>query len=873
MGFSEWSEKANEATLAKEAKKAIFIDEVKMVKTAQVVKIFKTFLFSQHRQVRSNRERPSQMPFVNFILISIKYFHDWIDMFLNFNTFAFYMLGNRLPWEQPKMKKILLLLFFIANYFACLNGQSLLQKADIAYQNRKYSEAIEVYREYITRSGKETYVVTIPLANCYYYTDDYANAQKFYAKTPVKDMTAKDWLNYGELLRKQGQYSDALKKYNRALYCPQKNVAESRIRLAIKACEKDQENNAAPADSSQLLNQLKMKKFIGTAEFSFNGKMVYYTKLVTVNGKTMYKLYSARLNNSTAEWERETLLSFCKSAYNYAQPALSLDNKTMYFSSDMPGSLGGMDIFKVVKNGSRWSEPVNMGSVINTDKNELYPYITPGGYLSFTSDGHSGYGGLDAYWVEEENGKPVGIKHAEMPINSSYDDFAALIDPDSDMPVVEEEKEEVVEREAVNEDLQQREVEELEEQLPVVVPEEDDSLLMAQHKAYEDSLQQVAYQDSLEQVAIAQAEADSIEQVRIEEEQEEALLVAKETAYNDSLRQVAVEDSLQQIAIAQEAAVEEETAEEEVLVEEDTVEVVEEELVAEAETEEGIVADAVVVEGAEDIVKESVEAEKIEPEAEKTETVIEDVSEEAVKKDVEGELEEWTERNYEELGVVNTFLVDALSSQLLKNATFVVIDNISKENVIEGSANQAGVIELDLKSAGVVEGRPVTITAKVDYGDFSSYSLELISNKIVAYDDTHPIMLIPVMAKRDKVKDNIVANKDVIGGNAFAYNGTELTDEGKKYLDAWVDFLIMNSNVKIKLMTHTDSRGEVSYNFNLSQKRAYAAKRYLIEQGVNHIQVIARGYGERYPLVKCKDCSEMEYDINRRIEVEVINAN
>nr|MDA3852625.1 OmpA family protein [Bacteroidales bacterium] len=61
-------------------------------------------------------------------------------------------------------------------------------------------------------------------------------------------------------------------------------------------------------------------------------------------------------------------------------------------------------------------------------------------------------------------------------------------------------------------------------------------------------------------------------------------------------------------------------------------------------------------------------------------------------------------------------------------------------------------------------------------------------------------------------------------------------------------------------------------NFKLSQRRAFAAKRYLISKGVSHMQVIARGYGERYPLVDCKVCTEREHDINRRIEMEVINS-
>ncbi len=664
--------------------------------------------------------------------------------------------------------KYFLVLFFIVISLS-LEAQSLKQRADNEYNERNYASAISSYQTYIKETGVVSSSVSRNLANCYFYTENYSEAQKYFEKVSPKEMTAQDWLNYGDLLRRLGMFSQAMAKYNRALHCPYKDVSEARISIAVKSCEKamKKETNASSLDSLELMEQFKRKRYVGVAEFSPGGKRVYYTKEVKVHGKKIYRIYSARLNITGAQWEDEKLLSFCDGTYNYAHPALSQDGKTMYFASDMPGTLGGMDIFKVEKKGNGWGTPVNLGSVVNTDGTDMFPYVTPGGYLSFSSNGHPGYGGMDAFWVEMQNGKAVSIKHADQSINTSLDDFSALINPDK----MEEE-------------------------------EEDATALMLAQQARQDSIEQVRLAEKMKADSIAKAKLLAARQQAKQDSIENVMLAARQKAYQDSLRLVAYQDSIKE-------------------------------------------AELLAAQIAED---------------------------EAKAKEEQDEVKEWKAREYEHLGVVNTFLVDALSSQLLKNAKFVVVDNVTKEELIVGNADNAGKISLDLKSAGIVGGQAVTITAMVNYGSFSSYTIEMLSNKVMAYDGTHPIPLVPIMAKRDKLKHNIVANKEVVGGNAFVFNDSELTEKGKEYLDAWANFLIMNPDVKIKMMAHTDTRGEVSYNFKLSQRRAFEAKSYLISEGVSHLQVVARGYGERYPLVKCKECTEREHNANRRIEIEVINT-
>ena len=122
---------------------------------------------------------------------------------------------------------------------------------------------------------------------------------------------------------------------------------------------------------------------------------------------------------------------FCSDDFDCAHPALSLDGNTLYFASNMKGTKGGMDIFSVSKRGSKWSRPRNMGSVINTAASEVFPYVTPEGDLTFASNGHPGFGGLDVFWTRKVKGK-LEVYNAYQPINSTYDDFAAVMRPEKD---------------------------------------------------------------------------------------------------------------------------------------------------------------------------------------------------------------------------------------------------------------------------------------------------------------------------------------------------------------------------------------------------------------------------------------------------------
>ncbi|MGC6470418.1 MAG: OmpA family protein [Flavobacteriales bacterium] len=119
---------------------------------------------------------------------------------------------------------------------------------------------------------------------------------------------------------------------------------------------------------------------------------------------------------------------------SFAHPSIRHDGKVLYFSSDMKGGYGGKDIWYIKKiKRDEWSEPINMGSEINTNGNELFPFIHNDGSLYFSSDGHVGMGGMDIFRAEfDEENVLRSVTNMKSPINSANDDFGIIFEKDDE---------------------------------------------------------------------------------------------------------------------------------------------------------------------------------------------------------------------------------------------------------------------------------------------------------------------------------------------------------------------------------------------------------------------------------------------------------
>jgi outer membrane protein OmpA-like peptidoglycan-associated protein/tetratricopeptide (TPR) repeat protein len=176
-------------------------------------------------------------------------------------------------------------------------------------------------------------------------------------------------------------------------------------------------------------SQLDSKFNEATPVFTKDGKTVYFTRNnylrkrgKSKDGTTNLKIYRATLRDG--KWGNIIELPFNSDQYNVAHPALSPDEKTLYFVSDMPGSIGNSDIWKVaIKKNKTFGKPENLGETINTQGKETFPFISSDNELYFSSDGHPGLGGLDVFVskiTEKGLEKPRNIGK---PINTPMDDF------------------------------------------------------------------------------------------------------------------------------------------------------------------------------------------------------------------------------------------------------------------------------------------------------------------------------------------------------------------------------------------------------------------------------------------------------------------
>lgn len=122
-------------------------------------------------------------------------------------------------------------------------------------------------------------------------------------------------------------------------------------------------------------------------------------------------------------WTNIKPLPFNSKEYSLSNPSLSRDGKTLYFSSNMPGSLGGVDIWKVAINGADFGTPENLGAKVNTEGNESFPFIADDNTtLYFASSGRQGLGGYDVYMIDLAKG--TDAVNMGKPINTEKDDFA-----------------------------------------------------------------------------------------------------------------------------------------------------------------------------------------------------------------------------------------------------------------------------------------------------------------------------------------------------------------------------------------------------------------------------------------------------------------
>ncbi len=191
-------------------------------------------------------------------------------------------------------------------------------------------------------------------------------------------------------------------------------------------------NEDGTISNASAVSSLNSKWHDGPITISADGNTAYFSsesfkekeseKVKELKAK-FSQVYLFKATKTGDTWGNITALPFNSKEYSCANPSLSRDGKTLYFSSNMPNGLGGNDIWKVAVNADgSFGTPENLGSKVNTEGNESFPFIADDNKtLYFSSTGRPGLGGLDVFEIDLTKGEAVNLGR---PVNSEKDDFS-----------------------------------------------------------------------------------------------------------------------------------------------------------------------------------------------------------------------------------------------------------------------------------------------------------------------------------------------------------------------------------------------------------------------------------------------------------------
>jgi len=200
----------------------------------------------------------------------------------------------------------------------------------------------------------------------------------------------------------------------------------------------DIEEDGSLSNAKRFSSGISSKFNESTPIITKDGNTMYFTRN-NYDGKrgydrdrsTLLKIYQAT-KNENGKWSNVEELPFNSDHFNTAHPMLNAEETEMYFASDRPGGAGGSDLWKVSLTEDGFGTPVNLGATINTEGRETFPFMAADNVLYFSSDGRPGLGGLDVFAVQiKADGTYTDIQNVGEPINSTWDDFAYIIDADT----------------------------------------------------------------------------------------------------------------------------------------------------------------------------------------------------------------------------------------------------------------------------------------------------------------------------------------------------------------------------------------------------------------------------------------------------------
>ncbi|WP_035657431.1 OmpA family protein [Flavobacterium seoulense] len=704
------------------------------------------------------------------------------------------------------MKRIYVIIIVLTLQFTQAQD---LKRAKNLFERTYYSEAIPVYEDII--ENNRSFEVVRNLADAYYYTNDYANAQRQYrfliSRFP-EAATAEYHFRYSQTLKAFGNYEEANKVMRDYFVSNNNQKAVEKLdkdinvlenisalgnRFNIKnmpintpnsefgAVEYGQKivfsgvtrkpytfekvykwNNESYLDLMSVPVKYpkvdSIRKFAielasplheANAVFTKNGKTVYFTRNNSKNGVKLkndnkvstLKIFKAELING--KWKNITALPFNSDNYSVEHPALSNDEKTLYFASDMPGSLGSFDIYSVAILGSDYGTPKNLGPTINTDKKEQFPFVSKDNKLYFSSNGHAGYGFLDVFVSEIKNNEFMVPLNVGLPINSGYDDFSFVIDSDTKHGYFASNRKGGKGSDDIYElsEIQPLVVENCMQYISGIISDVDSKLPLANAK--------VSLQDAgKKEIEAIFTTADGRFSFDVDCDKSYTVHASKEN-YSKEFKLLKL---------------------------------------------------------------------------------------------------------YKDRKKVNDASMALKSAESIKKET-IALEQQKKKEALEA-------IELKKKEAVIIAQK--VKAEKELVAKKSAEAAEIKKKEKIA-----TIVAVEKDIVRDK--DRLLIKTDPI---YFDYDLWYIRKESKTILNRVIELMKKYPEMVVEIGSHTDSRGNDQYNLDLSAKRANSTREYFINQGVPAERIFAKGYGETVQIVKCipiESCNEEQHELNRRSEFVIKN--
>lgn len=295
--------------------------------------------------------------------------------------------------------------------------------ADMLKINEKYKEAEEHYTEYLKRVPGDQ-LGEMGVTSCALAAEWYDNPTRYELKN-VKELNSKE-SDFAPAFAKDDYGVIYFTSTRKGAYPIKINkITGQNFTDLFESNFSRKEYWEEPVPLNDTINSVYDE---GTPALSKDGTTMYFVRCRIVKGEKLGCQIYTSSRPAGGDWTSTEVIPLAADSISVGQPSISPDECTLYFVAQMRKGQGQRDIWMVEreKPGKQWGEPVNLGPVINTPGNDMYPYCRDKGILYFASDGHPGMGGLDIFKAMQDSAGEWTVENMKYPINSSADDFAII---------------------------------------------------------------------------------------------------------------------------------------------------------------------------------------------------------------------------------------------------------------------------------------------------------------------------------------------------------------------------------------------------------------------------------------------------------------